>query len=179
MIITRDLLESSAVVDNNILVDLYELKRLDILFHAFALVSIPMQIYQTELPDEVKKEVDRFDFQVSVIDSERGYDIYQKLTTNYDFRNLSAQDKSAISIAAQFQYYCNSNDALVKKACLLYDIKHIGILGLLERAYALAILDFCELSFLAYELASNRTSCYIKKDIVEDFVNSLSEKEKD
>ena len=147
MIITRDLLESSAVVDNNILVDLYELKRLDILFHAFALVSIPMQ--------------------------------NQKLTTNYDFRNLSAQDKSAISIAAQFQYYCNSNDALVKKACLLYDIKHIGILGLLERAFALGILDFCELSFLAYELASNRTSCYIKKDIVEDFVNSFREKEKD
>ena len=52
----------SAVVDNNILVDLYELRRLGILFASFDVISIPRLIYDEELPEVIKAEIKAYQF---------------------------------------------------------------------------------------------------------------------
>lgn len=47
--------EESAVVDTNIIIDLYELGRLDLLFNTFDVVSIPKLIYDQELASLVNE----------------------------------------------------------------------------------------------------------------------------
>jgi hypothetical protein len=86
---TNIFLRESAVVDNNILVDLYELKRLDILYASFDEVSIPRLIYDEELPELIKTEIAAYKFILSDIDSEGGYSIYYDLTEDYRFRNFT------------------------------------------------------------------------------------------
>jgi len=165
----------SAVVDNNILVDLYELRRLDILFASFDEVSIPRLIYDEELPELIKTEIAAYKFTLSDIDSEGGYSIYYDLTEDYRFRNLSTHDKLSISIAKQNDYYCNSNDGLVRKACDFFDVKYLGILGLLKRAYEKNVITLDEVNYLANSLSSDATSCYIKKSVVKEFLESMKE----
>ena len=47
--------EESVVVDTNIIIDLYELGRLDLLFNTFDVVSIPKLIYDQELASLVNE----------------------------------------------------------------------------------------------------------------------------
>lgn len=171
---TSIFLKESAVVDNNILVDLYELGRLDVLFSTFDVISIPKLIYDEELPEAIKEEIIKYEYILSNIESEEGYSIYYKLTENYCFRNLSTQDKLAISIAKQNDYYCNSNDGLVRKACDYFDVRYLGILGLLRKAYEKGIIAMEEIIDLVKKLSGENTSCYIKKSIVTEFLKSLS-----
>lgn len=170
---TNIFLKESAVVDNNILVDLYELNRLDILFDTFDEISIPKLIYEEELPEYIKTELSSYSYKLSNIDSESGYSTYHELTEDYRFRNLSIHDKLAISIAKQKDYFCNSNDGLVRKACNHFEVKYIGIIGLLRKAYERRKITLEELKSLVDKLSSDVTSCYIKKSVVNDFLESL------
>lgn len=72
--------EESVVVDTNIIIDLYELGRLDLLFNTFDVVSIPKLIYDQELEEIIKVEIESYSFKLSNIDSEVGHSIYQALT---------------------------------------------------------------------------------------------------
>lgn len=175
MINTNDLHKVTAVVDNNILVDLFELNRLDILFATFEVVSIPKLIYDEELPNAIKILLENYHYELSKVETEVGYETFRNLSSANEFRNLSMQDKIAISIAKETMYYCNSNDALVKKACKAHDILHIGILGVFELALKRKIITLEELSYLANELASERTSCFITKKVVDEFVKEICE----
>jgi predicted nucleic acid-binding protein len=161
-------------VDNNILTDLYEIGRLDLLFSVFDRVSIPHVILETEILQGIREALAGQSFQISRISTEQGYEAYSTLTNTRAFRNLSHQDRVAISIARQHDYYCNSNDQLVRKACEKLDVGYIGILGIFDRAYHLDLFDRQTLHNLCAQLLSDETSCYMSKQVVESFLESIS-----
>lgn len=165
--------EEAAVVDANVLIDLFELDRLDLLFISFDVVCIPQIIYDKELQGTIKERIREHTFKVSNIDSEEGHATYLRLTVDRDYRNLSDHDKVAISIAKQYEYYCNSNDGLVRKACDLVGVRCLGTLGLLEKAWDKKAITTEELVHLVNELAGDNTSCYIKKTIIKGFLDKL------
>ena len=160
----------SVVVDNNILVDLYELKRIDLLFQVFDVVAIPKVIHEMEVIKEVNREINKFDYIVADLEEDIGYLTYYELTNDTRFKRLSDPDKKAISIAKHYKYYCNSNDGLVRKACSEYEVEYIGILGVLERAYNLEYITKDELNKLCNLLKSQETSCYISGKLIDDFL---------
>lgn len=170
---TKNLHKESAVVDNNILQDLFELGKLDILFAIFRTISIPKAIYDSEVPESIKTVLQKHGFVLSNLETEIGYNLYNNLSVEHEFRNLSHFDKLAISIAKESMYYCNSNDNLVKKACSKFEVNYIGILGVLKIACENELMSKEELTNLAYDLASERTSCYMSKKVVDAFINNL------
>jgi len=161
---------NSAVVDNNILVDLYELNRIDILFEVFEVVIIPKVIHEMEILEEVIKVIDKFYYEVVDLEKGLGYITYYELTNNKRFKRLSDPDKKAIAIAKHHKYYCNSNDGLVRKACREYEVDYIGILGVLEKAYEINYITKDELTKLCDLLKSGETSCYISSKLIDDFL---------
>jgi len=161
---------NSVVVDNNILVDLYELKRIDILFEVFEVVTIPRVIHEMEVLEEVIKVIDKFDYTVVDLEQGTGYLTYYELTNDTRFKRLSDPDKKAISIAKHHKYYCNSNDGLVRKACREYEVEYIGILGVIEKAYEINYITKNELTKLCDLLKSGETSCYISSKLIDDFL---------
>lgn len=160
--------ELHIVVDNNILIDLFELGRLDILFLVSSKVIIPRYIYNEEVQSEIKDLLNDFKYTLEDITMEEGLDLYNKLTNDSLFKRLSKSDKLAISIAHENLYFCTSNDGLIRKACTTYNVKLTGILGLLGRAYKLRIIDKSTTVNLARSLEN--TSCYIKTSIIEEFI---------
>ncbi len=170
---TKNSNKNSAVVDNNILVDLFELKRLDILFKVFDKVIIPRVIYDMEIIKEVLEELDKFEYEISDLENGIGYTTYYELTNSKKFNKLSNPDKMAISIAKQYTFYCNSNDGLVRKACGELEIKYIGILGVLGKAYETNYITIDELMKLCNLLGSNETTCYISKSLIDDFLKKV------
>lgn len=164
----------SAVVDNNILMDLYELGRLDLLFLVFDVVSIPRMIYDSEILPDIRTTLDIYLFQLSDLENEVGFSTFHMLTNAYAYRNLSVQDKVAISIAKQYTFYCNSNDALVRKACLELNVQYLGILGVLELAYNTQKISFDELTAYCRLLESDKTSCFISSKVIDDFIERLT-----
>lgn len=165
----------SVVVDNNILIDLFELNRLDILFDIFETVVIPRIIYEDEIMDNVKSRLDDHNFILADIETETGMMLYGQLSQNIKYKNLSKQDKFAISLSKEYEYYCNSNDGLVRKACDEYNVNYLGILGIFEVAFSKKIIDFEEITELCDELLGDDTSCYISKKIVAKFLLAFNE----
>ena len=151
----------SVVVDNNILVDLFELNQLDLLFQVFDQVYIPQIIYMREVPQPIKNDLTRFPFTMGILSTEVGQDTYAALLNDPVFKRLSMMDRMAIAIAKENLFYCNSNDLLVRKACEKYSVHIIGILGIVGRAYIQKLIDKDTLLFLLDELTSDHTTCYI------------------
>jgi predicted nucleic acid-binding protein len=106
----------SVVVDNNVLVDLFEIGCLNLLFEVFDDVIIPQIIYDDELPETIKIELEKYDFHLGLIETEAGLTTYALLVNEVEFKKLSRYDRFAISIAKENLYYCNSNDKPVRNA---------------------------------------------------------------
>jgi predicted nucleic acid-binding protein len=159
----------SVVVDNNILIDLHELGELRLLFLVFAVVIIPSEIYKNEVSIDMKEELNSYPFQLGMIQTSKGMETYGKLVNNKAYKGLSSYDRWAIAIAGENDYYCNSNDQLIRKACVDFGIKVTGILGVLGMAYRMNLIKEQELLLFLDELVSDRTSCFIDKRIVEEF----------
>lgn len=168
----RDIYHSnsiSVVVDNNVLVDLFELGCLNLLFKVFDNVMIPQILYESEVQHKVKLELQKFRFSLANIETEIGYSTYQILITNVQYQRLSRYDKFAISIAKEKIYYCNSNDLPVRKACEQLGVNYTGVLGVLGRAYKKDVINETDLRRFLSKLLSDETSCFIKESIVRDF----------
>jgi len=168
----RDIYHSnniSVVVDNNVLVDLFELGCLNLLFQVFDNVMIPQILYASEVQDNVKLELQNFNFSLANIETEIGYSTYQILVTNPEYQRLSRYDKFAISIAKEKIYYCNSNDLPVRKTCEQLGVNYTGVLGVLGRAYIKAVITEDNLRHYLNKLLSDETSCYIKEKLIRDF----------
>jgi predicted nucleic acid-binding protein len=162
-------LELTVVVDNNILIDLFELDKIDLLFKVTTGVIIPDVIIKNEVRVEILVALSGHSFSVGKIETEKGLELYGKLVNNHDYRNLSTQDRFAIAIAEDNNCLCNSNDALVRKACQFYNVKCIGLLGILARALFQKAIDKVEFNSLLDLLKSNLTSCFITEKVIEEF----------
>ncbi len=165
----------SAVVDNNILVDLYELNCIYLLFLIFDIVIIPKVIYEDEITLEIKDILKAYPFVLRSINTEIGLDAYGTLISNESFKRLSRYDRFAIAISKENHYYCNSNDKLVRKACEYLEVRYTGILGILGRAFKKDCITKVELESYLDDLVSDKTSCYIDQKIVAQFKEIISE----
>ncbi len=159
----------SVVVDNNILVDLFELGCMNLLFSAFESVTIPKVIYDDEITLEIKDLLSNYDFQLGNLNTVIGLETYATLVNDIDYKRLSRYDRVAISIAKENSYYCNSNDKPVRKACERLGVKFTGILGVLGRAYVKNTITRLQLFAFLDELISDKTSCFIDIHLVEAF----------
>jgi len=173
----REIFQSSnisVVVDNNILIDLHELGRLDLLFKVFVNVVIPEKIYQGEVSKTIIECLQQYKYILGNILTERGLNTLSILMNDEKFKRLSIYDKYAIAFASENYYFCNSNDKPVRNACEALNIKHTGTLGVLGRAYYQSLLTKDELFSLLDQLTSNLTSCYISLKTVEQFKLKIS-----
>ena len=84
----------SVLVDNNILCDLFELNQMDLLFDSFSCVKIPLDIYNDEIVEEIKTEVNKYKYATAVMETEHGYEVYSKINDQY--KGLSKYDKYII-----------------------------------------------------------------------------------
>ncbi len=168
----------SAVVDNNILIDLDQLGFLGLLFLVFSQVVIPKEIYGKEVSLDIKEKLQGYSYKISNIMTAQGLDTYAFLVSEKAYRRLSTQDRFAISIAQEIGYYCNSNDQLVRKACEQLAVKFTGILGVLGRAFCMDYLTLDQLNSLLDDLVSERTSCYIKPEVVKQFRTDIVKEKK-
>ena len=159
----------SAGVDNNILVDLYELNCIHLLFLIFDVVIIPNVIYEDETTSEIKDILKAYPFELGSLDTEIGLDTYATLLRDESFKRLSRYDRFAIAISKENHYFCNSNDKLVRKACEYLEVKYTGILGILGRAFKKDYITKVELESYLDDLISDKTSCYIDLKIVDQF----------
>lgn len=164
----------SAVIDNNILVDLFELGEIPLLFQIFDKVIIPFNVLNHEVAADVKALLTKHPYIVGHIYTEEGLTTYQRLTTETEFRNLSDHDRLTIAIAKEVDYYCGSNDKPVRKACDKLNVKCTGILGVLGRAYFQNVITEAELDKHLLFLASAESTCFIKDEIIEEFINEIS-----
>lgn len=167
-------LDNSIVVDNNIIQDLFELHSLGVLFSSFELVIIPRSIYEDEMMEDVKKGISSYKYSLNDITNDEGLETYNSLTNTPEYKRLSTYDKIAISIAKEKHVYCNSNEALIRKACANYNVDSFGILGLFKIAYERKVIDLDEVINLSLELLKKENSCYIKESIVDDFIKEMN-----
>ena len=163
----------SVVVDNNILVDLFELGCIDLLFSVFEFVTIPKVIYDDEIPQEIKDILNNYDFQLGNLNTLVGLETYATLVNEADYKRLSRYDRFAIAIAKENAYYCNSNDKPVRKACMKLGVKCTGILGVLGRAYVKNTITRNQLIAFLDDLVSDNTSCFIDTRLVEEFKQAI------
>jgi len=163
----------SVVVDNNVLVDLFELNCLPLLFQVFDHITIPKIIYDDEITHEIKTILIDYPYILGIISTEQGLNTYGLLVNDPDFKRLSMHDRVAISIAKENLFLCNSNDRLVRKACEKHQVKITGVLGVLGRAYYKKHITCDELLAFIDELSSIRTSCYIDTKVIEQFKKEI------
>lgn len=159
----------SVVVDNNVLVDPYEINCLKLLFDCFDEVIIPKIIYDSEILDVVLKELAKYEVTVGNIETEIGLETYAFLVTDVKYKRLSKCDCFAIAIAKENLYYCNSNDKPVREACLDLSVKYTGVLGVLGRALMKGSISDEQLDLYIDKLLSDETSCYISEKVINKF----------
>ncbi len=163
----------SIVVDNNVLVDLFELGCIRLMFDIFDKVIILTAIYDNEVSQPLKNHLASFNYKKGEIKGAIGLNVYHVLYNDTKFRKLSQYDRFAIAIAAENTYFCNSNDKLVRTACETLGIKYSGVLGILRRAYVKEKITANELRNYFRLLASDETSCFIDINIITDFEKEI------
>lgn len=159
-----------AVVDNSVLMDFFELNRLDILFKVFSSITIADIVFEKEVLKEVKLALEKYEFFRGQIESREGFQIYIVLSENKKYEQLSIPDKITVSIAGQNLCYCTSNDRLLRTACIDLGVNLTGTLGILGCAIELEIITQEEFNCLIEKLLSDKTSCFIAPKIVNEFV---------
>lgn len=107
------------------------------------------------------------------MDSIEAYKVYFDLTNNPKYKRLSIYDKHLISIAKQYDYYAGSNDGLVRKTCVDYDIEHVGTLGIVGCAFLFGFIDRVKFIRIIGLLSSEDTTCYIKPKLVDEFLKHI------
>ncbi|HKM29024.1 MAG TPA: hypothetical protein VJY37_05015 [Anaerovoracaceae bacterium] len=160
-----------AVVDNNVLVDLFEIGRLDLLFKVFKSVEIPQTVYEEEVTESVKSKIAQEQFLLSSVKTIEGYELLRTLLGHRSYKRLSTFDRIIIAIARQDKCLCSSNDGLLRKACVEYNIECTGTLGILGAAYENELITDSEFVKLVKLLYSDSTSCFLAQKTLNDFVD--------
>lgn len=173
MMSLKSLFNASAIIDNNILIDLFELDSIELLFKVFGTVGILKSIIDEELDDRIKEQLDEFEYDVCVMDTAEAYQVYYDLTNNPRYKRLSKFDKHLISVAKSYDYYAGSNDGLIRKTCEDYSIKHVGTLGVIGCAFILGAIDRVRFISIISLLSSDITTCYIKSETINEFLNHV------
>lgn len=168
-------LDDIVVIDNNVIQDFFELDRIDLIFSAFKSVYIPKTVFDAEISDNVKSKLKDFAFTTINITTELGYETLSMLNTDRKYRRLSECDRNVIASAKEIGSFCGSNDSPVRKACMDFDVRFIGSLGVLKLNYIKGILSIDEIETITSLLLSEETSCYITEEVIIGFLSDLKE----
>lgn len=68
--------KASVIVDNNVLIDFYELDRLGLLFDVFSKVGIPKLIHDKEIEENVIDILDKYQYELYNMETETAYNAY-------------------------------------------------------------------------------------------------------
>ena len=164
---------SAVVLDNNILMDLYELELVDLIKEIFKEVYVHTAVWQDEALTVVKDAFAHTELRIVDFSTDTAYKCYSHLTSVYEYRNLSTYDKLTIALAVDRMCIISSNDGLMRKACKMLNIKCIGILGVVRRAYNANVLTKEDVVSCCLKLVSDETTCYISDTIVEEFLKEF------
>ena len=165
----KSLYKTSAIIDNNILIDFFEIGQLDLLFKIFDNIGIPQIIYHREVDDIIKEALNQYSFDINIMSTLDALETYGTLTSTQKFKRLSDCDKVAVSIAKEFDCYCSSNDGLIRKACKSLEIDYVGSLGVIGCAFENDVINHEDFILMVGKLLSDETSCYIRKAVVTEF----------
>jgi predicted nucleic acid-binding protein len=155
----RGLYQKKATVDNNVLNDLAELGRIDLLEKVFEEIQIPSSILQDETLDFVKKQLLKIKYYETSISTEDGLTLLGELLTNWT--GLSDYDAEIISIAKQNMVLCSSNEKRIMNACDFYGIEFCGTVGILCCAFEFEIVTSDDLYDLLEKLFSDECTCHL------------------
>lgn len=162
-------LPTSIVVDTCVLIDLDELNCLHLLSQIIPSVTVSKITHDSEVNDALKAKLNSYPIKLVNITTEIGYQLYEQLINDPRYKKLSMYDAFAIAIAKEQGIYCGSNEKLIRKACEEFGVAYLGTLGILGLAYELKQISQEELEHYLSVLESGATSCYITKDIIDEF----------
>lgn len=160
---------TSIAVDTCVLIDLDELNCLHLLSQIIPSVTISKITHDNEVNDELKAKLNPYPIKLVNITTETGYQLYQQLINDPRYKKLSMYDAFAIAIAKEQGIYCGSNEKLIRKACDEFGILYLGTLEILGLAYQFKRISQEELEHYLSLLESGTTSCYITKDVIDEF----------
>jgi len=87
------------------------------------------------------------------------------------FHGLSVQDKHLITICKFNNYYCVTNDNLVRNVCAKEGIKKIGTLVILDEAIRINLIKAIDAVTILDEMISN--GMYLSKKLYNNFISKL------
>lgn len=150
----------SAIVDANVLFDLYEIQGLYVLNQIFSEVCIPAEVISELLDDEQFREIHKnIRYRKVVIEKAEGYNLYARLSREQ--KELSAADKHVVCNAFEKGLLCVSNDSQVRKACQKFNITIIRTLGVLGCARTTGVISQEALQCMFNLLLSPESSSFL------------------
>lgn len=165
-----------AVLDNNVLTDLIEIRRLNLLNDVFRETHIPHSILQEEVLERQVHKLSEVCYSPVSIQTSQGYNHMVEFSRLKP--KLSMFDCEVIAIARENNWICVSNEKRIVKLCEMFGIETSGTLGIIGAAYLNGIISMEELGKLTGELFSDRCSCYIGKRTQTEFLKVFNQIEK-
>lgn len=135
----KALLNSRVILDTNSIIDLQELKILDLPTRIFSEVYISDNILVEELSAAHGKDLLQLGYKPISLKANNGFGLLSNLSKNN--KSLSIPDKVVISIAYENNIVCCTNDKAARIACKSINIEVIGTIGMLCCAYENSIIE--------------------------------------
>lgn len=151
------------VVDANVIIDLEELDSLFLLNKLFSTVIIPKDTIAKELDSETHESLKEIDYEVGIIKSEIGYNIYSQCLHR---KSLSHCDRMSIAIAVENACVLCTNEKPARSLAQDVGLEVTGTLGILIAAYQKNVVNREQIIQLIKYLYEEG-SCYISDTLLD------------
>jgi len=158
----KALLNSKVILDTNSIIDLQELKILDLPTRIFSEIYISDNILVEELSAAHGNELLQLGYKSISLKTNNGFILLSDLNKNN--RRLSIPDKVVISIAYENSIVCCTNDKAARNVCKSIKIEVIGTIGILCCAYENEIIDRKQFEYI-FNKYCEETSSYINDNL--------------
>ncbi len=119
------------MLDASVIIDLSALKCLELAFGLADNVYIPQRLFNKELEQDVKSELNSLTCEVRPVTTSQGLLLFAELART---KKLSEYDRETIVLAKEVGACCATNDGKMRDACDRYGIEKTGTLGILGNA---------------------------------------------
>lgn len=151
-----------AIIDANVIIDLDEIRALELLEQVFARVVISEQVVHFELGTI---NLAKISFEKGNIASTEGYRLFGQLGEQY--LQLSQYDREIVSIAYEKGLVCVTNERPMRTVCQAYNITVVGTLGVLGCANQTGLISQKRLGDLVNLL--EHSSSYLGEELLRMF----------
>ncbi len=154
--------KTSAVIDNNIICDFFELEAIELLNKMFSEVFIPQSIIDNEVMDKYIEDLNKLKYSPTAIKQAETYEFLAKIVEKR--KGLSDYDAEVVAIAYENLTLCTSNEKRMTATCEEYNIEYTGTLGILCSLYDNMGIDKQYFINLLNKLKS--CTCYISPELI-------------